>query len=89
MPGSRVIFLLDSRKLPHENTAYMIAKRSTVAIVEATRHLCEGVDFLYVAMPDRNSPKADDADEEVVRILTEEKLPKDKVTIMKGYNWQT
>ena len=76
--------MLDSRKLPHENTAYMIAKKSTVAIVEATRHLCDGVDFLYVAMPDRTSPKADDADGEVVKILTDEGLPQNKVTILKG-----
>lgn len=80
--GARVIFLLDQRKLPLEKIMYAASKASTRAIVSEFAPLFDGIDFLYVSLPDRRSDRADDADTRIVQFLTRAEVPKDKHIIL-------
>ncbi len=75
--GARVIFLLDQRtsSLGRDHLAYTTAKNATMAIVETYRSYLFGLEFLYVAMPSRGSENVDQAETQVVKILTDEELP--------------
>jgi len=80
--GARIIFLLDQRKLPIENIMYAAAKASIRSIVSEFGPLFDGIDFMYVSLPDRKTERSDDADERVVRFLTRDELPKNKHIIL-------
>ena len=81
-PGSRVIFLQDGRVMPKENITYCASKASIKPTMEVMRSLCEGIDFFYVIMPDRNSGLSDDADRKVRQILTGEITPTSDVILI-------
>ena len=75
MPNSKVIFLMDNRKLDKNNICYLAAKKAIPAVAEACRIVLPGVNFVYAAVPDFNSEKADGVEQRICNILEDSKLP--------------